>query len=102
MVDYDFRYNVSTSRWLKRMILVFFLLLFCSMTKIIPIDIKTQIINNKISSYVHLSKLEVHKDSKLDPYFPLRQIDQDNFKNDLHEKEQKEFTSEKPSSTKDT
>lgn len=100
MVTYDFRYNVSTSRWLKRMILVFFLLLFCSMTKIIPIDVKTQIINNKISSYVHLSKLEVHKDSEFDQYFPLRQIDQDNFKSDLREKKQKEINEEKLSSTK--
>ena len=102
MITYDFRYNVSTSRWLKRMILVFFLLLFCSMTKIIPIDVKTQIINNKISSYVHLSKLEVHKDSGFDEYFPLNPIDQENFKTDLHENKQKEVTEEKPSSTKYT
>ena len=74
MVIYNFRYNVSTSRWLRRFILLIIMLLFCSMTKIIPIDIQTQIINNNISKYVHLSKLEVYKDSKVERYIPTNQV----------------------------
>ena len=74
MVTYNFRYNVSTSRWLRRLILLILLLLFCSMTKIIPIDIQTQIINNNISKYVHLSKLEVHKDSNVAQHMPIDQV----------------------------
>lgn len=75
MVDYNFRYSVSTARWLKRLVLLFVLFLFCSVTKIIPIDIQTQIITNRVSSYVHLSKLEVHKDSHLAKYLPQNQVD---------------------------
>ena len=77
MVGYNFRYSVYTARWLKRLILLFLVFLFCSITKIIPIDIQTQIITNKVSSYVHLNKLEVYKGSQVVKYLPPNQIDND-------------------------
>ena len=61
------------------------------MTKIIPIDIQTQIITNKVSSYVHLNKLEVHKYSHLAKYLPQNQID-NHLNNDFKERNEKEGT----------
>lgn len=74
MVTYNFRCNIYTLKWLRRLILLIILLLFCSITKIIPIDIHTQIINNNIAKYVHLSQLEIHKDSKVERHIPTNQV----------------------------
>ena len=74
MVTYNFRCNLSTLRWFRRLTLLIILLLFCSITKIIPIDIQTQIINNNIAKYVHLNQLEIHKDSKVERRIPTNQV----------------------------
>ena len=74
MVAYKFRCNLSTLRCLRRLTLLIIFLFFCSITKIIPIDIQTQIINNNIARYVHLSQLETHKDSKVERLIPTNQV----------------------------
>ena len=49
-----FSCNISTTKWLKRIIFTLFLLLFCSAIKIIPIHIQTTIITDRVSTYIDL------------------------------------------------
>ena len=47
-----FSYNLSTSKWLKRSIYTFFLLLVCLGIQLIPMNIQTKIVTKRISHYM--------------------------------------------------
>ena len=49
-----FTCNISTTIWLKRIIITLFLLLFCSTIKIFPIHIQTKIITKRVSGHIDL------------------------------------------------
>ena len=55
-----FTCTISRSKLFKRLVFTTFLLLFCSVIRIIPIDIQTKIVNQRVSNYIDLRQEKVN------------------------------------------